>query len=513
MSGSGATTAPSVLHRIIDRARIDPRHPAARDLDRRLNYGELIAEVAHLGAGLSARGVTEGDRVALLIPNSVDFVVGTLAALWVGAVFVPLAVTDPPSRLARVVTDSAPSLIIKSTNIDAEYPSIGDTPIVSMGELSRGDTTLAPPIDANPRGAYIIYTSGTTGTPKGVLIGTEAFSAAVESTAIALGLDATTKTLCVSPFHFDGAYANLFPTLISGGTVVIRPRDALLFPRTFFKAVLEEEITYSGFTPSYLRLLLASRQISELKDSSLQMIAFGGEALTATDLRTLWSQAPTLRVFNRYGPTEATIAVTNVEVTPDMIKDGTVPIGRPHDGVIFALVDNDGLVVTTANQVAELYIGGSQLMDGYWGDPILTQTVMHEIGDGHVMYRTGDLVYRDERDRYVYVDRADRVVKRNGVRISLVEMSIQIGNLEDIASAVCLAYDRDGELGIVAFITTDRELSDVEIRHAARQVIPDTMLPDRIERVDSMPLNRSNQLDESQLLLSAGLRTHRPTST
>jgi amino acid adenylation domain-containing protein len=481
---------------------------AATDLERRVSYAELIDEAARLGGGLRDRGVVEGDRVALLIPNSVDFVVGALAALWVGAIFVPLAVTDPPSRLEAVVADSAPALIIKSSSADTEYPSLGDAPTVSVEDL-RGNIDSTPSAETRPRGAYIIYTSGTTGTPKGVLVGSVAFAAAVESTATALGIGPTTKTLCVSPFHFDGSYANLFPTLISGGTVVIRPREALLFPRTFFRAIEEEEITYSGFTPSYLRLLLASRQVADLKDSSLQVVAFGGEALTAADLGALWAHAPTLRVFNRYGPTEATIAVTNAELTPDMIEGGVVPIGRPHNGVTFALFDADDQVIASANRTGELYIGGIQLMEGYWKDRTLTRSVMHEIGQIGIMYRTGDLVYRDERDNYVYVERADSVIKRNGVRISLIELSDQMRTIDGIVSAACVAYDYDGALGIVAFVTTARELSDVDIRRAARTLIPDTMLPDRIERIDAMPLNRSNQLDEAQLLLTASLRPYR----
>ena len=94
-----------------------------------------------------------------------------------------------------------------------------------------------------------------------------------------------------------------------------------MFPRTFFNTVAKEKITYSGFTPSYLRLLLASSQISSLNDSTLETIALGGEAIAASDIRALWTHAPSLRVFNRYGPTETTIAVTNVELTPEMIDE------------------------------------------------------------------------------------------------------------------------------------------------------------------------------------------------
>ena len=510
---AGPTSA-SVLQDIIDRAHLDPHHPAAKDLDRALSYAELLQETASLAAGLRARGVRSGDRVALLIPNSVDFVVAALATLWVGAIFVPLAMTDPQTRLETVVTNASPALVLTSARDGVGHPlTLSGVSLVSMHQLLDEDHGLAEPMTPESRAVYIIYTSGTTGAPKGVQIGDDAFTASVRSTAAALGLNPTTRTLCVSPFHFDGAYANVFPTLVSGGTIVMRPRDALLFPRTFFKAVANEAITYSGFTPSYLRLLLASREISALKDSSLQMIALGGEAVTVADLQALWSYAPSIRVFNRYGPTEATIAVTNVELTPATIEGGTITFGRPHPGVSFEVMDDNGQVIEEANRTGELFIGGVQLMDGYWGDPALTQSVMHDTGNGEVKYRTGDLVYRDELGNYVYVDRADRVVKRSGVRISLVELNALMSTVEGVVAAACVTYDRDGELGIAAFVTTSRELSDVELRRALRTLIPDNMLPDTIEHVATMPLNRSNQLDEAQLLTAAGLRPYRRTST
>jgi D-alanine--poly(phosphoribitol) ligase subunit 1 len=514
LSEGTALTSPSVLHDIIDRAHFDPDHSAATDLDRELSYAQLIDEVARLGAGLSARGVSEGERVALLIPNSVDFIVAALASLWVGAVFVPLAVTDPLSRLATVVADCAPVLVVTSSRDDHQLPaSLGDATAVPMDLLLEEEREPVQVIEAASRAAYMIYTSGTTGTPKGVQIGNAAFAAAVRSTANALGLSRATRTLCVSPFHFDGSYANLFPTLVSGGTVIMRARDALLFPRTFFNTVEKEKITYSGFTPSYLRLLLASPQVSNLSDSTLEIIALGGEASSVADLRTLWSHAPTIRVFNRYGPTETTIAVTHVELTPDMIEAGTESIGRPHLGVSFVLVDDDGRAIEAANRTGELYIGGVQLMDGYWADPDLTREVMRsDVVPNETLYRTGDLVYRDELGNYVYVDRADRVVKRSGVRISLVELSVSMNKLGGVVAAACLTFDREGELGIVAFVTTETKLSAVDLRRAASQLIPENMLPDRIEFVTTMPLNRSNTLDESRLLSAAGLRPFHPVS-
>ena len=514
LRGGEELSRSSVLQEIIDRALSEPDHSAASDLDRALTYAQLIEETARVGAGLRARGVAEGDRVALLIPNSVDFIVAALATLWIGAVFVPLAVTDPLARLISVVADASPTLVISASRSDDELPnSIADVAVVSLDLLREAQ--LAPDYTSDPsRPVYMIYTSGTTGKPKGVQINDAAFAAATHSTANALGLSRTTRTLCVSPFHFDGSYANLFPTLISGGTVIMRPRESLLFPRTFLNSVTSEKINYVGFTPSYLRLLLATPQISNLRDSTLVTIALGGEVCSVRDLRTLWSIAPAIRVFNRYGPTETTIAVTNVELTPAMVDEGVITIGRPHPGVSFVLVDADGKVIETSNRIGELYIGGVQLMDGYWADPDLTDKVMsRDVVPGQLLYHTADLVYRADDGNFVYVDRADRVVKRSGVRISLVELNSSLIQLDHVTNVSCLTFDREGNLGIVAFVAIDAELSDLELRRAARTVIPANMLPDRFELVTTMPLNRSNTLDESGLLAAAGLQPFQPALT
>ncbi|MCU1364359.1 MAG: hypothetical protein JWM55_2187 [Acidimicrobiaceae bacterium] len=498
-----------MLHEIMGQAEDDPHQSAAADLTRELSYAELIDEVSRLGAGLRERGVNEGDRIALLFPNSVDFIVAALASLWVGAVFVPLAVTDPPSRLRRIVDDCAPILILTS---EPRPLTFSDVPTLRIDELLKSQMPTAE-LDVGSRAAYIIYTSGTTGTPKGVQIGTNAFAAAVDSTILALGLTRATRTLCVSPFHFDGSYDNLFTTLVSGGKIVIRPRESLLFPRTFFNTVANERINYSGFTPSYLRLLLSSPQVLQLGESTLEIVALGGEAPTVADIRALWTYLPTLRVFNRYGPTETTIAVTNFELTPELIAKGSVPIGQPHPGVTFVLRGDDDEVIDAVNQPGELHIGGIQLMDGYWSEPEVTSRVMRDdVVPGETLYRTGDLVYRNDDGNYVYVDRVDRVIKRSGVRISLVELSESLSQVDGVTAATCLTFDRDGELGIAGFVSCEAVLTTIEVRRAASTLIPESMLPDMFVFVGEMPLGRSNMLDEARLLSEAGLRPFRSAS-
>ncbi|MDR3660260.1 MAG: AMP-binding protein, partial [Mycobacterium sp.] len=354
--------------------------------------------------------------------------------------------------------------------------------------------------------SYVIYTSGTTGIPKGVQISPEAFFTAVEACADAVGLTADDRGLCVSPVHFDGSFSAIFPPLVRGVPLVIPDREALLFPRRFFSIVVSEGITATSFSPSYLRLLRASGCLARLADTPLRVMALGGEAPSTADIRAVWAASPGLRVVNRYGPTETTIAVAHLELTPELLDAGLVPIGHPHPWSSFHLVDEHGRLVDRPGVVGELYIGGLQLMAGYLNDPALSAAVLRtDVVEGTTLYRTGDLVFRDDRGNYIYVGRSDRVIKRHGVRMSLVEVTEALGGIDGVASAACTTFDLEGDLGVVAFVVPDGELTPVAVRQAASERLPETMLPDQFVLVANLPLTPSSKVDERRLLKEAGL--------
>jgi amino acid adenylation domain-containing protein len=498
-------TERGVLGAVLDHADRDPDRPAVKDLDRALTRGELRAAAGRVAAGLVQKGVEPGDRVALLIGNSVDFVVAALGCLWAGATFVPLAITDPDLRRAQIVADCRPAQVITAGS-DQTPPSwlpVG-TASTSLSALSVADGRTPAPVSGPI--SYIIYTSGTTGIPKGVQIPPGAFFTAVEACADAVGLTADDWALCVSPVHFDGSFSAIFPPLVRGVPLVIPDREALLFPRRFFSIVASEGITTTSFSPSYLRLLRSSGRLSQLADTPLKVMALGGEAPSTADIRAAWAASPGLRVVNRYGPTETTIAVAHLELTPQLLDAGLVPIGQPHPGSSFHLVDEHGRLVDRPGMVGELHIGGPQLMAGYLNDPAQSAAVLQtSVVKGTTLYRTGDLVLRDDRGNYVYVGRSDRVIKRHGVRMSLVEVTDALGGIDGVASAACTTFDRDGDLGVVAFVVPDRELTPVAIRRAASERLPETMLPDQFVLVADLPLTSSSKVDERRLLKEAGL--------
>jgi D-alanine--poly(phosphoribitol) ligase subunit 1 len=506
-------TPDTVIDAVLAHAGVAAEHAAVKDLATALSYGQLREEVDALAAGYADAGVGPGDRVAIHVPNSAGFAVAALATLRVRAIFVPLSVADPEARLGVILGNCQPALVVTGHEDPDAGLAYGGFPdglsayrSASIRALRRPGETPPPSAPTPDDGAYAIYTSGTTGTPKGVLISNRAFLAAVRACIGALGLSDDTRTLCVSPFHFDGSFGTLFPTLVAGGSVFVPPRDSLLFPRTFFNAVKREGITYTGFSPSYLRVLLGDRRRTSLADTDLDVIALGGEASNRHDVEALWAAAPRVRVFNRYGPTETTIAVTHCELSPERVGEGPIPIGQPHPNVSFYLVDEQGELVSDAGVTGELYVGGDQLMSGYWQAPQLSEAVLRtDIVPDQTVYKTGDLVYRNDAGDYVYVDRADRVIKRSGIRISLVEVGGVLSAVPGVDAATCVAFDDEGHLGIAAFVVADG-LSGLDVKRHAADYLPDTMLPDRFVVVDELPLTTSSKVDERGLLAAAGLR-------
>ena len=489
---------------LLRHAAARPGAVAAKDDVETCTYAQLLERVAATAAGLSSLGVGPGDRVALRLPNSVGFLTVALACLWLGVPFVPISVDDPARRVEQLLADCGPSLVVALAE-DRTAPGLCGQAVADPDELlSRGGGVPDRAQDPE-RDAYMIYTSGTTGSPKGVRIPVGSFGWSISATARRLGLDPSTRSLCVSPFHFDGSYATLFPSLVAGGRVVIPKREQLLFVRRFFSALLEERITHTSFSPSYLRLVLASHKLRDLTGSGLRTMGLGGEEVLAEDLATLWDVLPDLRVFNFYGPTESTIEVTTYELDRSAIRPGAVPLGVPHPGVRFYLVDAAGALIEGPDEIGELHIAGNQLMRGYWGDASLTDAVLrNDVVPGELVYKTGDLARRDGQGRYVYLGRADDVVKRRGVRISLAEVSRAMRAVHGVSGAVCAPVEIEGRLGIAAFVHAAADVTVSQLLDSAGSQLPSTMLPDRVFLVEGFPTTSAGKVDLRALRAAVG---------
>jgi acyl-coenzyme A synthetase/AMP-(fatty) acid ligase len=306
----------------------------------------------------------------------------------------------------------------------------------------------------------------------------------------------------------------VFPALAAGGSLFVPRREDILFPKRFYQFVVDEEITFTSFSPSYLRLVLGARQLARLAGSHLRALLLGGEECVAADVEKLWSVLPEVRVFNRYGPTETTIAVTTYEVARPDVASGRIPIGEPHRGTDFFLVSEEGRLVDDAGVPGELFIGGEQLMRGYWGDEVLSRKVLRsDVVPGRTLYKTGDLVWRDGTGRYLYMGRLDDVIKRNGVRISLSEVARAFRDVPGVSAACCALVDMAGSPGIAAFVEAPAEVTVARLFGAAEGRLPPTMLPDEIHVVGSIPMTQQGKVDRTQLLAGSGRTAWREGAT
>jgi D-alanine--poly(phosphoribitol) ligase subunit 1 len=481
------------------RAAAGDRAPAVIDRDGTVQWGELAARISAFAGGLRALGVARGDRVGPLLGNSADFAVAAYGCLAAGAVFVPLPVADPPARVQGMIADSRPALVVARRDLSDGITEIAsDACDVAQVEAAGGSLPLRPP---DPKQlAYIVYTSGSSGTPKGAAIRCESLANLAAATAEVFGLDSTTRALCVSPFHFDGAFGSLFSVPAVGGTIVILGKAAPL-PADLVRAVLEHRITHTSFSPSLLRLLVGSHHLGKLASSSLRTVGIGGEDCRPEDVRSLKEAVPGLRLFNRYGPTETTVVVSSFEVTDAALESrAKLPIGRPHRGVTFHLVEPDGSEVTGAGVVGELHVGGIQVMEGYWGAPEQTAAALPaDLVPGAAVYRTGDFAERDQAGDYVFKGRVDEVLKRSGNRVGAAEVEMALRGLPSVRDAACAVVEGDCGKRLLGFVVTEGEVPVAQLRGELSEVVPPYMCPDQFHFVDAIPLTSAGKSDLNAL--------------
>ena len=486
----------SVIDRIIGQLQQHPTREVVRDTNRHWSAGEMLATIEDIGQQFEAHGVTAGDRVAILMPNCCEYVAAILACMVKSITFVPIPHQNVNQRQISILSHCEPKMLLVQKG-DQSWGAISShvNGIVLELERSRRDPDeRKPEILKASCPVYCVYTSGSTGAPKGVLIGHSSLVNFVENTIATFDLNNRSRAFCLSPFHFDGAFGSIFSVLAAGGTLVISSTKYLT-PTEFVDKCDVEKITHTSFSPSFLSLLCSSRAINRLVGTPLRTIGLGGEDCRREDLLHFKRANPSVRIFNRYGPTETTVVVGTMELTADILNsDDKIPFGRPDNGVEFRIV-RDGNVCELSNAVGELYIGGVQVMIGYLKDAELSEQVLRrDIEVGRVYYKTGDMVYRTDAGNFVFHGRVDNIVNRNGVRISVDEVTAALNSIDAVKEVISFHRPTDTS-GVEIISVVAAELNEEVVRNRLSNVLPRQMMPDRILLVDKIPRNDSGKAD------------------
>jgi len=440
--------------------------------------------------------VKPGQLVAVRVARGTELVVAVLAVLKSGAAYLPLDPGVPESRWAFMIGDSSAVALVGDDAALADRLGLRLVPVAAAdGDLR---SQQAPPVrSAADDVAYCIYTSGSNGNPKGVLV---PHRGPVNLVRHYLRTRSSLRTLQWTSFGFDVHVQELFTSLASGAPLVLIGEDDRYDPDAVIAALRDHRVErlFMAFSP-LTALLATMRRLPELP--ALREIVAGGEAMVLTHkVRDFLDAHPDCRLFNEYGPAEASIVTTIHEVDP---TEDRPSIGRPVDGVVVRLLDQ-ALRPVPVGAVGEIHLGGAAVAQGYIGRPEETERAFVP-DSGHLggrLYRSRDLGRWRADGTLEYLGRADDQVKIRGHRVEPGETEHVLADQPGVVDAVVVACaDPGGATCLLGYVV----LEDSDPAVLARLMLdlgkelPIYLVPADLIPIEELPLDDNGRLDRSRL--------------
>lgn len=498
--------------------------------DVRLTYSDLETSSSRLANALREIGGREGDRVCLFLPKSPWAVIAMLGVLKAGCIYVPIDITSPAARVARIVASSEPAAILAagpSTDLlghvlknlpagasipigwlDCTLPAGAQlVPSFDLAEVQRCPETVAAPCRGSSDPAHILFTSGSTGEPKGVVITHDNVLRFVEWATKHFGMGPSDRVSGHSPLHFDLSTFDIYGTFAAGAELHLVGAELNLLPHKLAELIRESRLTQWFSVPAALGYMARFDVVAQGDFPMLKRVLWCGEVLSTPTLIYWMRKLPHVAFTNLYGPTEATIASSYYTV-PACPRDdrATIPIGAPCDGEALLVLDGE-LKAMRPGEIGELYIAGAGLSPGYWRDPAKTSAAFIERagadGSPERIYRTGDLAKAGEDGLTYFVGRADTQVKCRGYRVELGEVESALQTMNGVAEQAVVAVDTGGFEGAIlccAFVAKRGEtLTAASLRTELSRLLPSYMLPSRWMQLDALPKNANGKIDRPLL--------------
>ena len=471
------------------RAAKDPGGPALADDRVDMNNAQFLDAVRRAAAVLRARGLAHGDVVAIMLPNTADFVVSLFAAWRLGAAVTPINPSLRPAEVRYQLEDAGAKVLIAEATADfhATVPEV-----IATSELAHGDSASAT--DAPPRRddalALLIYTSGTTGRPKGVMLDHANLDAMCHAVIDAFALTEADHSLLILPlFHVNGIVVGTLSPLLAGGRATVAGRFKVT---EFFDRIEQSGATYFSAVPT-IYTMLCNLPASVHPDTSSVRFAICGAAPASVELLNQFELRYGIPIVEGYGLSEGSCASTLNPVNGKR-KAGTV--GLPLPGQTIRLVDSAGQPVS-AGQAGEVVIKGPNVMRGYLNRP---EETAKTIVDGWL--HTGDVGRFDEDGYLVLVDRAKDMIIRGGENIYPREIETVVHQLPQIAAAAVVGRANPvyGEEPVLfVSLHPGKTLSIDLIREHLRDLLSKYKLPAEITILDDLPLNAVGKIDKPAL--------------
>lgn len=441
----------------------------------------------------------ETDRVGLVINNDIQ-TYASIFALWLeGCCYVPLHPHWPLERCKDIIRQVDLKYVVDSSE-EVRYT---DVDVIRTNQIENQGTPLNFQKSAPDSAlAYILFTSGSTGRPKGVQITRENVAAFLNSFwKTGIKIDETDKCLQCFDLSFDVSVQSFLVALTHSACVYTVPFGQMKF-LSVAGLIEEQKITFGALPPSILRYL--QPYFGEVDFSSLRQCILTAEACPMDLVGDWLKYATNTRVYDFYGPTEATVYSTYYRIKgdgKDKTYNGIVSIGRAMDNVVSMIVDEDGHVVGDKTK-GELCLSGPQVSPGYWNDEEKNLQAFSSIeyqGETIRIYHTGDLCYQDEEGDYLYSGRIDNQAKIQGFRVELSEIEFHARTFLNGINVVCVAYQNEKKLDEIAMLIEFSEFDIRELVNYLRSKMPQYMIPGKFIFAESLPINANGKTDRNAI--------------
>lgn len=481
-----------------------PNRLSVIDGENRFTYRELDQKANRLARYLQASGIQPGDFVGISMERCADLIIGLLAILKTGGVYVPLDPAYPAERVAYLLQDANIRVLLTHSLLADRFSTHAIHQVVvdrereaimkeSMDRLGIGGSTNHT--------CYVNYTSGSTGTPKGVLTPHRGVLRLVQSNPY-VPFRSSNRLLQLSTLSFDAATFEIWGSLLNGSTLVIFQGE-----RSDLQAISDAIHRY-GITTLFLTTALFHQMVEFGSQPLLRVpyVLVGGEVLSVQHVKMfLRKKSEQSHLINVYGPTECTTFSTFFPLRDLTQVDGSVPIGRPIANTCVYVLDSQRRPVPIG-VVGELYIGGDGLALGYLNRPDLTAAsfIPHPFSPvkGATLYKTGDLVRYLPDGNLEFVGRIDQQMKMRGYRIEPGEIESVLTQRCSVKEAVVVPFpDRNQKTQLVAYVKyLSGDLRTLhQLREELKAELPEYMIPSRFHRVETFPLSLNGKIDRRAL--------------
>lgn len=483
-----------------------PRLPdkiAYADDNCELTFAEVYNSSRAIGTALSKKGYYN-EPIVVFMAKKPRTIAAFFGCVYGGDYYVPIDPEMPRFRIELIFQNLKPKAVIcdeESVSLISDYDYNGDILLYSdIINTAVDDNALANirnrQIDTDP--IYIVFTSGSTGVPKGVVACHRSVIDYIEQLSDILGFSEETRFANQSPLYFDACLKELYPTIKFGATTFLTPKQLFMFPLKLVEYLNEHKINTVCWVVSALTMISAFNTFTKVKPEYLKTIAFGSEVFPIKQFRRWREALPDASFTNLYGPTETTGMCCFYRVEREFGLDEVIPIGRPFNNREIILLDENNKAAPVGS-VGEICVRGTALTLGYYRafDKTNEVFVQNPLNDRYpeLIYRTGDLGRLNERGELIFVSRKDYQIKHMGHRIELGEIEANVNLIEGVSMSCCI-YDKEKDK-IDLFYVGDPE--EAGLFAELKEKLPRYMLPNKVKKLETMPLTANGKLDRVTL--------------